>query len=210
MESDWHVLQMFLLRECLELYWADRTRYFVGTNMFLYYSAERLLRRDFRGPDVFVALDVDDHPRKSWVVWDEGKAPDVVIELLSETTAEFDRTVKKQEYQDKVRVPEYFWYDPDNRELAGFVLCDGLYQPIAPDEAGRLFSPRLGLYLTRWCGRAGRLEAEWIRWETPEGVLLPSRQEHAEEADRRAEAEHLRAERLAERLRALGLNPDKM
>jgi len=48
------------------------------------------------------------------VVWEEGKAPDVIIELLSESTATQDKTVKKEIYQNQMRFPEYFWYDPFN------------------------------------------------------------------------------------------------
>jgi len=201
-ESNWHVLQVDLLRHSLELHWSDHRRFFAGGNMFLYFNAERLLNRDFRGPDFFVALDVEDRARKSWVVWQENKGPDVIIELLSESTAEIDRTIKKRVYQDEVRVPEYYWYDPDSGELAGFALREGVYEPIVPDESGLLASRRLGLKLVRWRGTYGRMEAEWLRWATPEGVVLPSPQEVADE-------EHNRADRLAARLRALGVDPDE-
>jgi Uma2 family endonuclease len=72
---------------------------------------------------------------------------------LSESTANQDKIEKKQIYQDKLRVSEYFWYDPFNPEdLAGFVLLDGLYEPIQPNEQGWLLSHRLGLALVRWQG----------------------------------------------------------
>jgi len=89
--------------------------------MFVYYSLEQARNQDFKGPDVFVVLVVPRRERKSWVVWEEGKGPDVVIELLSNSTAEHDKTAKKQTYQNRLRVPEYFWFDPFNPEdLAGF------------------------------------------------------------------------------------------
>ena len=110
--------------------------------------------------------------------------------------------MKKQVYQDQVRVPEYFWYDPERGELAGFTLCDGVYQPIPPDEAGLLWSGRLGLNLTRWTGSFDGYEAEWVRWATPSGVLLPTRSEALDD-------ERQRAHRLAERLRALGVDPEE-
>src|SRR2546421_1219164 len=112
MDSQRQVLQMDLLKDALYLAWAEREDFFVGANMFLYYSLEQVRNRDFLGPDVFVALNVPRRERKSWVMWQEGKCPDVVIELLSETTAERDKTEKKAIYQDQVGVPEYFWYDP--------------------------------------------------------------------------------------------------
>src|SRR5687768_11970296 len=75
METQWHVLQLDLLRYTLNLHWAGRQRFFTGGNMFLYFNAEQLRDRDFRGPDFFVVLDVEERPRKSWVVWQEGKGP---------------------------------------------------------------------------------------------------------------------------------------
>ena len=53
--------------------------------MFVYFSLEQVQNRDFRGPDFFVLLDVPRREHESWVVRQEGKGPDVVIELLSES-----------------------------------------------------------------------------------------------------------------------------
>ena len=99
MESNWHVLQMNLLNEALQLHWKDRQDFFAGGNMFVYFSPTQELTHDFKGPDVFVALDVPTQPsRLSWVTWQEGKPPDVVIELLSPSTAAYDKREKKQIY----------------------------------------------------------------------------------------------------------------
>ena len=187
METQRHVLQLNLLMDPLLLHWADRNDFFVGGNMFLYFSVEQIRHNDFLGPDFFVALDVPRRERKSWVVWQEGKGPDVVIELLSESTAERDRTEKKRIYQDHLRVPEYFWFDPFSGEWAGFGLVNGIYEPREPDEAGRLISRKLHLALTHWEGEYKSVRARWLRWETLEGELLPTPQEVAEEERRRAE-----------------------
>jgi len=219
METERHVLQLTLLWETLRLHWADRDDVYIGANMFVYYSlpqAEAVIReleyefgeregpppesRAFRGPDFFVALDVEYRERKSWVVWQEGKGPDVVIELLSESTAKVDKGKKKEIYQNELRVPEYFWYDPFSGELAGFKLQEGVYEPIPPDARGRLISQRLGLALVRWEGVYMDVRARWLRWETPEGELLPTPAEVAAQEQRRAEEEHRRAEQ--ERRRA--------
>lgn len=59
-------------------------------------------------------LDTQHYPRKSWVVWEEDdKYPNVIIELLSESTEQVDRRLKKQIYQDTFHTPEYFWFDLD-------------------------------------------------------------------------------------------------
>lgn len=194
MESQRHVLQMYLLMDPLWLAWADRQDVFVGGNMFVYYSVEQVRNREFLGPDVFVAVDVPRRERKSWVVWEEGRAPNVVIELLSASTAAQDKGEKKQIYQERLRVPEYFWYDPGSGELAGFALRNGVYEPIEPDAQGRLISRQLNLALTRWQGVYAGVEALWLRWATLEGDLLPTQQEAAEREHRLAEQERLRAE----------------
>ena len=199
METPRHRQQMNLLIETLEIYWADRQDVYVGGNMFLYYNVNQVRNRDFIGPDFFAVQGVERREHKSWVIWQEGKGPDVVIELLSESTADYDKTEKKQLYQDRVRVPEYFLYDPFSGELAGFSLRDGQYTPIEPDAEGRLMSRQLGLMLLRAEGVFQREQAIWLRWATPDGVIIPTHQEQAEQAQQRAEQEHQRAEQEHER-----------
>lgn len=189
MESERHVLQMYLLILPLRRFWKDR-EFFVGGNMFVYFNLKQLRHQDFRGPDVFVVLDVPKRERKSWVVWQEGKGPDVVIELLSENT---DKGEKKRVYQDQLKVTEYFWYDPFTEELAGFQLQGGVYVPIEPDVEGGLVSKRLGLKLVKWEGKYAGVDAVWLRWATREGELLPTEEELAEQERQRAE----QAEQLA-------------
>jgi len=210
METERHVLQMMLLIETLRAYWAGRDDVFVGGNMFVYFSPQQVMTHDFRGPDVFVAQGVEKRERKSWVSWREGKPPDVVIELLSESTAEFDKNEKKQIYQDRLRAPEYFWYDPFSGELVGFALRDGQYQPLASDTEGRLVSRQLGLLLTPWHGKYQGVEAQWLRWATLDGQVLPMPEEVAEREHQRAGQERQRAERLAAKLRELGIDPDTL
>lgn len=200
MESQQHVLQMFLLIAALQRAWEGVRDVFVGGNMFVYFSPDQVLTHDFRGPDVFVALDVPPGPRKRWVVWEEGgKAPDVVIELLSDTTAAKDKGEKMLVYQDRLRVPEYFWFDPLGDDFAGFALQDGIYEPITPDAPARLPSRRLGLSLVVWEGVYGGVHNRWLRWATSDGTLLPTAEEAAEEERRRAEELVARLARYRER-----------
>ncbi|MBI2761981.1 MAG: Uma2 family endonuclease [Chloroflexi bacterium] len=205
LESERHVVQMNLLVETAKLYFENRPDVYVGANMFVYYSLDQRTTHDFRGPDVFVVTGTTRREHKSWVVWQEdGKAPNVVIELLSDSTRRTDMIVKKDIYATRLRVPEYFWYHPFTTERAGFVLHGGRYEPIEPNEHGGLPSRELDLTLMQWPGVVEGIEADWLRWAMPDGTLLPTRaeaeRERAEAERERAEAERERAE--AERERA--------
>lgn len=200
MESQRHQFQMEILIDSLHPWIAQRSDGFVGGNMFVYYSLEQVRNKDFRGPDFFAVLGVPKKERRSWVVWEEGKAPDVVIELLSDSTEELDKTEKKSIYQDRLRVSEYFWFDPFNPEdLAGFSLQQGVFQPIAFNQENQLISQALGLSLVRWYGEYKGIEATWLRWGNLDGELFPLPQETAEQEYQRAEQEYQRAEQERQR-----------
>jgi len=96
LESTRHLKQLILLLTCLEWLWSDRADFFVGGNLTVYYNIEQLTTRDFRGPDLFVALHTERRERKSWMVWAEGgQYPNFILELLSDSTTSVDRGVKK-------------------------------------------------------------------------------------------------------------------
>lgn len=130
---------------------------------------------------------------------------------------------KKQVYQNQLRVKEYFWFDPLNpADWAGFSWQRGTYQKLPVDRDGRLISQQLGLALIRWPGCYEDLDTIWLRWETLDGVLLLAPQERAKQAEAKAQQaeikaqqalsaadyQHQRAEQLAAKLRALGIDPD--
>jgi len=134
-----------------------RTDFFAGANIFVYYSVEQarevaeeeakgLEKRAFRGPDVFWVGGIDaGRKREAWIAWEEGgRLPDVVFEMLSPSTAKKDRTEKRDLYARAFRTAEYFLYEPETRELEGLRLAGRFYQPIQPDENGRLWSEELG------------------------------------------------------------------
>jgi Uma2 family endonuclease len=193
LESSLHLQQILLLIKCLDWLWKDRNDYFAAGNLTIYYSPRQRKSEYFRGPDFFVALDTERKPRKSWVVWQEdGKYPNVIIELLSDSTAKTDRGLKKQIYQNTFRTPDYFWFDPQSLEFQGFHLVDGQYLDLQPNPQGWRWSQQLGLYLG--------VHDQQLRFFTAAGQLVPTPEESAEQAEARAEAERQRAE--AERQRA--------
>ncbi len=146
--DDLHLQQIILLLECLNWWWRDKNDFYVSANSTMYFSEKQLRSRDFRGPDFFVVLGVERRPRKSWVVWaEDGKTPNVIIEVLSESTADVDRGLKKQLYQNVLKVYDYFWFDPDSLEFAGFCLVNSHYQPLQPSGRGWFWSEQLQLFL---------------------------------------------------------------
>ncbi len=196
MESLRHVRQMMLLIESLSHAWRERDDFFVGGNMFLYFSETQARRNDFRGPDVFVVMGTERRERRAWVVWEEGgKTPDVVIELLSDTTESVDRGEKMRIYARALKVAEYFLFDPFGGTLEGFELdLSGHYRPKSRNASGRLESKMLGLELGTLPGRYGEIEADWLRWFERDGRPLALPSEHAELEARRADDEKKRAD----------------
>ncbi len=209
MESPKHRGQMNLLIETLDMYLSPRRDVYVGGNMALYYSELQARNNDFRAPDFFVVTDaIEDRERKSWVVWQEnGRTPDVVIELLSASTEREDRGRKKQIYAG-LKVSEYFLYDPEDERLEGYRLQGRDYVRMEPTD-GELECRVLGLRLGVAWADHHNLPGRWLRWKLPDGTLLPTERERAEQERERADSAEARARRLEERLRALGLNPDE-
>ena len=197
-ETDDHRLQMNDLIGTLGDRFADDPMVYVSGNLLVYYVPGDRLRH--LSPDVFVVKDVAKHRRPYYLIWEERKGPDVVIELTSKTTKEEDIDDKYQLYQDVLKVPEYFLFDPhqDYLEppLQGYRRNAGLYVPIEPVQ-GRLPSEELNLHLEMHDG-------ELRLYDPATGQRLPTQKEamsasetgrHEAEAGRRkAEREHRKSD----------------
>ncbi len=192
LESPWHLAAITLLIDSVHSWMQGRTDYFVGGNMFLYYSWHESKTQDYKGPDFLFAKGVDrNRPRNYWAIWEEdGKYPDVLMELLSPTTAQADRTTKKALYEQTFRTPEYFWYDPATQELAGWRLGSGkAYEAIVPNERGWLWSGQLGLWLGLWQGEYLGIKGTWPRFFDAQGQLVLVKSEREAQRAEAAEAE---------------------
>jgi Uma2 family endonuclease len=208
LETNQHRVAMNVLIRSYQQYRADQTDFYVGGNMFIYYSSTQVKNRDFRGPDFFVVLDVDgERDRLGWVVWEEGgRYPDTVIELMSPSTANVDLGPKKQLYDRVFKTQDYFVYNPfDAKSLQGWHR-NSSYREITPNPQGRLWCESLGLWLGTWAGTIDRETLNWLRFYDTTGalVLLPEEvaQQRAEAEMQRAEAEMQRAEAEMQRAEA--------
>ncbi len=195
LETNRHRIAMNVLIHSMITALANRNDYFAGGNMFLYYSSAQVKNRDFRRLDFFVVLNVDGRTdRQGWVVWEEnGRYPDVIVELMSPSTSAIDLGEKKDIYEQTFRTPEYFVYNPFNpNSLRGWRLDDHqTYQPLEPNEKGWLWSHKLGLWLGTWEGTILRETAFWARFydENHNLILLPEElaQQQAEFATQQAQ-----------------------
>ena len=195
-ESPWHALgALLIVASYVAARGGRRDDFFIGANMFLYYSMRQVRNRDYRGPDAFIVKGVEGtRPRDSWIVWEEdGRYPDVLFELLSPSTEAADLSTKKDLYEQVFHTPEYFCIAPDVQRLLGFRLQGRRYAPIAPDARGFLFSEELGMWLGPWTGPYLGEHRTWPRFYDGDGklILLPD------------EAEKRRADALAARVAEL-------
>ncbi len=206
LESLWHRAAGDLLLASIHWHWRGRTDFFAGANQFFYFDPKTARNTNFRGPDFYVVTGVSHEPiRRNWVAWEEGgRVPNVVVELLSESTAEEDRVEKKRVYLEQLDVREYYCYDPDGRVLEGW--RKGKRKPTAiKPTAGQLWSEELDLSLGTWDGVCLTYHDTWLRLFDAAGELVPT---PAEAADARAREAAARAREAAARAQAEATRAD--
>ena len=188
-ETDVHAKLMINLWFALDNFFRNDPQVYVSRNLFLYYVKGDPKKNI--APDVFLVRGVPKGDRRVYFLWEEGVAPQVVIELSSEHTWKED-VFKKFHVYEKLGVREYFIFDPTSdyikgAPLIGFRLEDGEYVEMELKE-DRLHSDELGLDLVI-AGSALRL------FDPITGKLLMTPDEEAEARIRaEAEVERLRAE----------------
>src|SRR5512145_2482415 len=189
-------------------------RVYLSAELPVYYPAERMF-----APDVIAVLDVEPHPRLRWVVSNEGRGIDFALEITLEGDRRKDLEVNVERYA-RLGIDEYFVLDLKLGRIIGYRLGDaGSYEPIVP-QSGRWSSRVLGLDLAREQGRvrffAGSAPLPYAdeliaRLDTMVGDLVSKEQALFKELEAMteiAEQEKARADRLAERLRKLGVEPE--
>ncbi len=204
--------QQRLLTEPLYSSWAGpgQQRSFVAmSNVGLFFA----VRHPPLVPDVLLSLDVelpaDLHSKRhrSYFVWEYGKVPDVVMEVVSNLEGGEDS--EKLAAYARIAVRNYVIFDPDTLlgpEVLRAYRCAG--QGCRKME-GPVWYPDVGLGLKLWEGRYEDCDSTWLRWVDAEGVPVPTGYERAEAERERAEAERQRADRLADQLRQLGVEPPR-
>jgi Uma2 family endonuclease len=218
LETQYHVLQINLLQHLTHGVMVARNRsdYFAGGNMFIYYSVEQARfiaanppskYRKFTGPDYFFVDHVSHRDRPVWIAWEEEQRyPDVIVELLSPSTEIIDRGTKKQRYQDVFKTPEYYLYRPGSDRFEAFHLHEGKYRPAARDAGERVWSSSLGVWLGLWRGDYLGSTCTWLRFFESSGgsagKMIPTSFERAQASEVEARAAEERARAAEERARA--------
>ncbi len=195
--------QQRLLTEPLYSSWSGNGRTFLAAaNVGVFYLA----RNPAIVPDVLLSLDIEipagfwSQENQSYFLWEFGKPPDVVIEIVSKTVRGED-SEKKAIYA-RMRVGYYVIFDP-NKHLMPEALTIYRWDNFQYEAQSSSNLPALGLGLTFWEGEYEGKHDRWLRWVDELGKLIPTGKE-------RAELEKERADRLAEMLRQLGKNPDQL
>jgi len=200
-ESDVHRDVMTDLIYALQTRYAWEPDVYVAGNLLLYY-----VEGDPRcsvSPDVLVTRGIPKGRRKTYLLWREGRMPDFVVEVTSDTTRTEDVRKKKDLYQ-RLGVEEYILFDPLGDylrpRLQGHRLAGGRYQPIPAEADGSLLSRTTGLRLLPEGENLRLIDAA-----TGERLLFTAEERvarrEAEERARAAEEEIARLRRELERLR---------
>jgi Uma2 family endonuclease len=184
-ETDVHRKLMLDSLHALNEYFRDNPHVYVSGNIFIYYLDENGQRQSV-SPDIFVVFGVEKKDRRIYKLEDEGKAPQVVVELTSTSTKTEDIVLKHYIYAN-LGVQEYFLFDPYGETiqpaLRGFRLKGGEYVPMVGSS---LHSEVLGLEL--------RFEAGQLRLYNPKTDERLKTPAEAEAARREAEAARREAE----------------
>ncbi|MEH2050737.1 Uma2 family endonuclease [Nostoc sp.] len=210
--DEFHLFQPQLLRETFYPPNYPAEEVFVATDLNLYYDLRHTLW--YKRPDWFAAVGVSrlyeqQNLRLSYVIWQEGVAPFVVVELLSpgtekedlgQTLREINQPPTKWEVYERIlRVPYYIVFDRYTDKLQVFQLVADRYSELDLSTP-RVWMPGLELGLGLWQGSYQGIERLWLRWYDASENWLPTP----------LERESQRANRLAAQLRELGVNPDEL
>ncbi|MEB3182500.1 MAG: Uma2 family endonuclease [Nostocaceae cyanobacterium] len=226
--DEFHIFQPRLLSETCQIVNYPETEILLATDLNLYYDPRHPLW--YKRPDWYMVLGVarglqQQELRLSYVVWQEGVDPFLVVELLSpgteaedlgQTLREVNQPPTKWEVYERIlRVPYYVVYDRYQNNLRAFRLNGTRYEPVSLAE-GRFWLAEIELGLGLWQGSYEGITGLWLRWYNASG-WIPTAVEKSQQVElqlaqerQRAEAERQRADRLAQLLRAQGIDPDNL
>lgn len=224
--DEFHLLQPWFLINTFYPANYSPSQIFVGIDINLYYDVNHT--GWYKRPDWFAVVGTSNlyqqrDLRLSYVIWQEKISPLIVVELLSpgtekedlgETTRESEEPPTKwQVYEQILRIPYYVIYDRYSDRLIAYKLTGNRYREITLDEP-RIWIEEIQLGLGLWWGEFQHITRQWLRWYDAQGNWIlteAQRERQAKERERQAkEKERERADKLAQKLREMGINPDEI
>lgn len=217
-DTDLHIKWILWTRQVLEWRFEQRPDVYISGNIMMYDIEGP--RRTAVSPDILVAFGIGKKERRTYKVWEEGKAPDFVMEFSSKRTYQNDLDRKVSHYA-AMGIPEYFLYDVDRRylpvPLMGFRLVEDTYMQVSPTVDGGLHSEVLNLNFhllddgfglfdpvaKRWLQTSAEAATERVQQEVEAREAATARAEQAEDRVQQAEAEAARLREENARLKAL-------
>jgi Uma2 family endonuclease len=215
-----HLLQPRLLDEALSSANCSVDRFFTASDLNLYYDPQHPLW--YKRPDWFIVLgkspaSIQQELHLSYVLWQEGIAPFLVVELLSPSTESDDlgRSLREvntpptkwQVYEQIVRVPYYGIFDRYQQQFRLFRLVATHYEEMPLIEQ-KFWFDEIQLGLGVWQGKYQETAGKWLRWYDRENNWSPLAVETIELERFRADQAQQKADRLAAQLQSLGIDPD--
>jgi Uma2 family endonuclease len=206
--DEFHDFQPQLLRETFIPPDFPKDEVFIAADLNIYYDTHHPLW--YKRPDWFAVLGVPrlyegKDLRLSYVIWQEGIDPSVMVELISpgtekedlgQTLREVNQPPTKWEVYERIlRIPYYIVFDRYSDELKVFQNIAGRYQPMEIAD-NRVWLPELGLGIGLWQGNYQDVERLWLRWYDTAGNWISTPSE--------------KAELLAAKLQELGINPEDL
>jgi Uma2 family endonuclease len=200
--------QQRLLVNSLYDSWKPGFPFITDADIGLFYA----LKTDPIVPDVFLSLNLkspdswEEKADRSYFIWEFGKLPEVVIEIVSNkkgnelVAKDLQKPCKKDVYA-QIRIPYYVVFDPlrqiqDPDQMNGEVLKVFVLQGRHYKDLQQTWLEDIDLGLTLWEGQFEDHVGTWLRWCDRAGKVYLTGAE--------------RAEKLAQKLRELGINPDEL
>lgn len=193
-------------------------QYAIGQDCGIYWRLTDPPERGAEAPDWFYVPDVppllNGQVRRSYVMWKEIIAPLIAIEFVSgdgseerdttsPLTGDDEKAGKFWVYEQAIRIPFYAIYEVQKASVEVYELIGNHYERVAPNQQGHYPIGSMGVELGIWEGQQYNQTLPWLRWWDSQGNLLLT-------AEERAQREKKRADRLAARLRELGIDPDEV
>jgi Uma2 family endonuclease len=178
------------------------SQYFIGQDLGIYWRITEPPEKGAAAPDWFYVPNVppslNGKSRRSYVLWQEYISPLIVLEFVSGNgNEERDKTPWKGKfwiYEQVIKPAFYGIYEVNKASIEVYELIGGQYQLLSANERGHYSITHTGVELGLWQGEYHNAELPWLRWWDLQGNLLLTGEE--------------RANRLAEKLLALGIDPE--